>query len=163
MSTTSDQDHEFLRAVGEFTVRFAELESQLRTVIVALAGTTEAVGEVLTDTMSFTQLTDVYYGLCVHRASHAQLPARALRERLHQLNARRNAMMYFAWAPDSAPPVVPRDWRATRASDILHWPARDAPLPAVLHAIAETVEVFNELVLVAKPALDTLAPQRPAQ
>jgi hypothetical protein len=163
VSTTSDHDLEFLRAVGEFTVRFAELESQLRTIIVALAGTPEAVGEVLTDTLSFTQLANVYFGLCVTRASHTQAPVRALRERLHHLNARRNAMMYFAWAPDSGPPVVPRDWRTTQASDTLHWPARDAPLPAVLHAITETVQAFDDLLLVAKPALDACALQQPAK
>jgi hypothetical protein len=157
VSTRSDHDEEFLRAVGEFTVRFAELESQLRSIVGARAGTTEAVGDTLTGTMSFAQLADVYYGLCVQWVPHEQLPVRALRERLHRLNARRNAMMYYAWAPDAGPATVGRDWRVVRASDTLHWPAKDAPLPAVLHAASEAAEAFDDLMHVARPALKACA------
>lgn len=113
--TDDSPDHRALAAaLGELVIVFSELEFNLKHITGILIGSEEVVGHIVTASLSFRSLVDIYCALLRLRlpdqdAAHVD----SIHRTLSSAEATRNQLIHSFWMPDSPHSLDDDDDEAT--------------------------------------------------
>jgi hypothetical protein len=143
-------DPELLQALGEMTVCYAHLTTELRMGIIDLlrldtsSNDDASAGLIVTADMRFQTLTDTYFSLLqVRHPTIAESPqVNDLRKDIEDVQRERNSLLHSHWKPSEQPGGAVRIRTTARVRQGLRWEQADVAAKD-LRALAE---VMRELV-----------------